>query len=260
MIKRPEVMGRPGPLAFPLGVGLSNEVIMADLADANMCHALIGGTSGSGKSELLKALVASLVSRNRVGELVLTIVDPKILTFAALNGSPFLSGPVITEVGEAVNRLKSAVVEMDRRYKQLDREGFENLSARFASGRADVPFLVIIFDEFSDLVLAGKEEKKEFERLAKRLAAKGRAAGVHLVLSTQRPDREVVTPLIKANLPLKICLRVTSGANSKIILDQTGGETLFGRGDFLCDQGRGLVRGQALLVSPDDLNRVARGG
>lgn len=117
---------------------------------------------------------------------------------------------------------------------------------------------MLVFDEFGDLVLAGKEARKEFERLVARLAQKGRAAGVHLVLSTQRPDKFVVTGLIKANPPLKICLRVVNATNSTIVLDQPGAERLLGRGDLLCDRGAGIERAQAPCVSPGELQALAR--
>jgi S-DNA-T family DNA segregation ATPase FtsK/SpoIIIE len=149
---------------------------------------------------------------------------------------------------------------MDMRYRRLNREGFENLSARFLAGKTDIPFYVIVFDEFADLILAGNEEKKEFEKLVARLASKGRAAGIHLVLTTQRPDSKIVTGLIKANLPLKICLRVTSATNSQIISDQNGGESLLGRGDLLCNRGKGIERAQSPYISQEELLQYLNGG
>jgi DNA segregation ATPase FtsK/SpoIIIE, S-DNA-T family len=259
VVQSPELTGHPGPLIFPVGVDVNNRLVVADLADANMCHCLIGGASGSGKSEFLRALAASLMIRNTPDTLKLTIIDPKILTFGSVTESAYLTEPVITDREGVLPCLMDVVEEMDRRYRQLAKDGYDTLATRFEAGFRDLPFHVVIVDEFADLVLAGKDEKKEFERLAARLAAKGRAAGMHLILATQRPDRQVVTPLIKANLPLKICFRVTSLANSKIILDQGGGESLFGRGDLLCDAGKGPVRAQSLYILPEEMNRAARG-
>ncbi len=183
----------------------------------------------------------------------LSIIDPKILTFGFFSACKFLTGPIINDADSAIPCLEAAVEEMEERYVRLASEEFENLSQRFSAGKTDIPFYVIIFDEFADLILAGKEEKKAFETLVSKLTAKGRAAGIHLVLTTQRPDRTIVTGLIKSNLPLKICLRVTTTTNSQIILDQGGGEALLGRGDLLCDRGKGIERAQSPYVSQDEL-------
>ena len=244
------------PLAFSIGIGIDGEVLTADFSDPNTCHALIAGTSGSGKSEFLKCLAASLIGKHPPGALRLSIVDPKILTFGALKECRHLDGPVITDVAAAIACLEAAVVEMDRRYAALAREGFESLSQR--GPRADMPFRVILFDEFADLILSGKTEREQFENLVARLAQKGRAAGIHLVLATQRPDSKIVTGLIKSNLPLKICLRVVNAINSQIVLDQPGAEALLGRGDLLCARGRGLERAQAPYVSQEELRALVQ--
>jgi DNA segregation ATPase FtsK/SpoIIIE-like protein len=150
---------------------------------------------------------------------------------------------------------------MDTRYEMLARGGFANLNERVKAGKTDLPFLVLIFDEFADLVLAGRDQKREFETLVARIAGKGRASGIHLVLATQRPDRAIVTGLIKANLPLKVCLKVANAVNSQIVLGETGAERLFGKGDLLCDFGKGLVRAQGLLIPQSGfLNAMIRPG
>jgi len=257
VVESPEVQGHAGPVAFPVGVGIEGRPIVCDLADPNTCHALVAGAAGAGKSELLKSIVATLAHRNAADRVRLTLIDPKILTFGNLPPLGHVERPVVTDLEEALPRLEAAVEEMEERYRVLSREGCENLSARFAAGRSDIPFRVILFDEFGDLVLAGRSEKKAFERLVGRLAQKGRAAGVHLILATQRPDRNVVTGIIKANLPLKICLRVVNATNAKIVLDRAGAERLLGRGDLLCDRGFGLERAQAPLVTAEDLAALA---
>jgi len=245
----------PKPLVFPIGTGIDGAIMTADFSDANMCHLLVAGTSGSGKSEFLKAMVASFLVKHPPGALRLSIIDPKILTFGALKNSRNLLGPVLTQIGEATACLETAVTEMDARYARLADEGFENLSQRGA--KADMPFRVLIFDEFADLVLAGKQEREQFESLVARIAQKGRAAGIHLVLATQRPDSKIVTGLIKSNLPLKVCLRVVNSTNSQIVLDEPGAESLLGRGDLLCQRGRGLERAQAPFVSQEELRALA---
>lgn len=243
-------------VSFPVGIGVDNQPIVADFADPNTCHGLVAGASGSGKSEFLKSLVAFLVAKNPPGRLKLTIMDPKILTFGNLAGLLHLAAPVITDVEAALLCLNEAVEEMNHRYQVLFREGFENLGARIKSGRSDIPYHVVVFDEFADLILSDKKTKKDFETVVTRLAAKGRAAGIHLVLATQRPDRNVVTGLIKANLPLKVCMRVISATNSNIILDQTGGEKLLGRGDLLCDRGKGVERAQSPFITQEEFRRL----
>ncbi|MEM7697386.1 MAG: DNA translocase FtsK [Verrucomicrobiota bacterium] len=245
-------------VAFPIGVEIDGTPLIGDFSESNTCHSLIAGVSGSGKSEFLKAVVATLIARNTPKQLRLSVIDPKILTFGALRGSPFLESEVITDLAGSLDRLATAVDEMDQRYAQLADEGFENLAQRIKAGQDDMPYHIIIFDEFADLILTGSSERKEFEEKVARIAGKGRAAGIHLMLATQRPDRQVVSGLIKANLPLKICLRVTSVINSQIVLGAPGGETLLGRGDLICDAGQGLQRAQSPFLTQDELRILAR--
>jgi S-DNA-T family DNA segregation ATPase FtsK/SpoIIIE len=235
-------------VAFPIGIGVEGEPVVADFADPNTCHALVAGSTGSGKSEWLKALVASMLLRCTAEHLQIALIDPKILTFAGVEDSPYLWRPVASTLADAMTILRNAVAEMDARYQALARGGFVNLGERFKAGKTEIPFLVLIFDEFADLILARREDKKEFESLVARIAGKGRAAGIHLVLATQRPDRAVVTGLVKANLPLKVCLKVANAVNAQIVLDEPGAESLFGKGDLLCDFGKGVVRAQGLFV------------
>ncbi len=257
VIRRPELAGHDSPVAFPVGVGVDDRLLVADFADPNMCHGLVAGAAGSGKSEFLKSMVAALIRRSRPDRLKITIIDPKILTFGSLPpGLSHLTEPVITEVGAAIPCLDEAVADMTARYRTMAKENFENLGLRFKAGKTDIPYRVIVFDEFADLVLAGADAKKRFERLVARIAQMGRAAGVHLMLTTQRPDKNVVTGLIKANLPLKVCLRVVNSTNSSIVLDQTGGEKLLGRGDLLCDRGRGVERAQSPYISQEELREL----
>ena len=244
-------------LSFPIGLGVDGQIVFGDFDDPNMCNALVAGSKGSGKSEFLKSMVGSLFKKNSLETLKLSIIDPKIFTFGLLSASPFLTEPVIYEVAKAFVCLEKAVEEMERRCKLLANEGFENLSKRIEAGKNDIPFYVIIFDEFADLILQGNKEKDLFERLISKIASKGSVAGIHLVLSTQRPDRNIVTDIINANLPLKICMRVTSANNSKVILDHIGGESLLGKGDLLCDRGKGIERAQYFHILQDELLTIA---
>jgi len=250
-LKGPDFATQASKVSFPVGLDVEGKPLLVDLSNPNTCHGLIAGTSGSGKSELLKSIVASLIANNKVSSLRLAIVDPKILTFTGVNGSPFLAQPVIVDVQASIALLKAAVEEMDQRYQRLAAEGQTSLKERWDAGMTDIPYFILIFDEFADLILSDRNSKKDFEELVVRIAAKGRAAGIHLLLATQRPDRNIVTGLIKANLPLKICLRVTSGTNSQIVLDEPGAESLLGRGDLLCDAGRGIVRAQSYFIPQD---------
>ena len=241
---------------FVVGINLANELIQAELGAPTNCHVLVAGASGSGKSEWLKSVVASLAYRRSPHEIQLGIVDPKILTFTGMERSRWLWQPIVHELDGAVALLQRAVTEMEHRYQRLAQDHVTSLVDFWANNVRDTPFLLLVFDEFADLVLGEKDLRKEFESLVVRLASKGRAAGIHLILATQRPDRNVVTGLIKANLPLKICFRVTSAVNSQIILDESGAENLAGKGDLLCDRGRGLERAQGPFIPQTEFLKV----
>ncbi|HVX79278.1 MAG TPA: DNA translocase FtsK, partial [Bradyrhizobium sp.] len=237
---------------FPVGVGVEGEIVSADFSDSNTCHILVAGTSGSGKSEWLKTLVAGLALQNTPQTVRFSLVDPKILTFGGVGDSPYFWKPVATTIETAVAILRDAANEMEERYQTLAKEGYVNLMERVRAGHTNLPFVILIFDEFADLILTGRDEKKEFEQIVARIAGKGRAAGIHLVLATQRPDRTVVTGLIKSNLPMKVCLRVTNATNSQIVLGENGGEALLGKGDLLCDAGKTIVRAQSYYIPQAD--------
>lgn len=243
------------PVSFPVGIGVNGEVISADFADSNTCHCLVAGTAGSGKSEFLKAMVATLIARNSTETLRISIVDPKILTFGSIRECPFVDRDIINDAVTALEMLESLVEEMVIRYKELASGGYENLSDAFSAGNKLFPYRVVIFDEFADLI-AGNAERKRFEDCVSRIAGMGRAAGIHLVLATQRPDARVVSGLIKSNLPMKVCMRVTNGVNSRIVIDETGAECLLGKGDLLCDVGKGLQRAQSPYITQQQLREL----
>jgi S-DNA-T family DNA segregation ATPase FtsK/SpoIIIE len=245
-------------VTFPVGVDVEGETIVADLSDSNTCHVLVAGTTGSGKSEWLKTLVASLALRYRPEQIRFGLVDPKILTFGGAKDSRYLWKPIATDIEAALEILAAAAAEMDNRYRILAEDGHVSLSERIQSGRVDLPFVILVFDEFADLILTGRNEKKLFEETVARIAGKGRAAGIHLVLATQRPDRTVVTGLIKSNLPMKVCLRVSNPTNSIVVLGEAGAESLLGKGDLICDMGKGFVRAQSYFIAQSKFIKAMR--
>jgi S-DNA-T family DNA segregation ATPase FtsK/SpoIIIE len=242
--------GRSMALPLALGVDTLGEPAVEDLAE--MPHLLLAGSTGSGKSVFIHALVASLVCRSSARELRLVLIDPKMIELSAYAGLPHLACPVVSDparMGRPV--LEALVREMEERYRRLGAVGARNLAAYneivrergrgATAGEAlePMPRLVLLVDEFADLVLS---LGREAELAITRLAQKARAAGIHLVIATQRPSVDVVTGLLKANFPTRIAFRVQSGVDSRTILDTTGAETLLGRGDLLYQSAAGLRR------------------
>src|SRR5262249_29444546 len=212
--------GKPG---FPVGVDVTGKPHWLNLADPSTCHILAAGTTGSGKSEFLKAMLGGLAARLSPAELRFVLVDPKHVTFNFPRSSPYLHHPVTHTVDEAMPLVQACFAETERRYELLEKRGLEHVGQ--LTGKEAVPRIVSVFDEFADL-MADRDTRRELEGSLKRIGALARAAGIHLVLATQRPDKDVVTPLLKANLPTRVCLRVEGERNSKIILDEEGGENL----------------------------------
>jgi hypothetical protein len=239
-----------GQPIFPVGVDVGGNTHWLNLADPSTCHVLAAGTTGSGKSEFLKAMLAGLTARLSPLELRLVLVDPKHVTFNFPQGSPYLLHPVAHSVDEAMPLVQSCFAETERRYALLEKRGLEHVAQ--LTGKEALPRIVMVFDEFADL-MAERDNRRELESSLKRIGALARAAGIHLVLATQRPDKDVVTPLLKANLPTRICLRVEGERNSKIILDDEGGENLLGHGDLFWKHGGGMIRLQGLFVDKVDL-------
>ena len=225
-----------GPLTFAVGKDISGKPVVADLAD--MRHLLIAGTTGSGKSVMTNTLITSLLYRNSPSDMKLIIVDPKQVEMAQYDAIPHLLTPIITSTEKALSAMKWAVGEMERRYTLMAEEKVKNIAdynAKMANvndpeKEGKMPYIVIIIDEMADLMMmAGKD----LEVLIVRIAQKGRAAGIHLVLATQRPEVKVITGLIKANIPSRIAFAVGSQMDSRIMLDQGGAEKLLGKGDML---------------------------
>jgi S-DNA-T family DNA segregation ATPase FtsK/SpoIIIE len=248
----PDLLQKP---AFPVGVDVTGKPYWLNLAEPATCHILAAGTTGSGKSEFLKAMIASLAARLSPLELQFVLVDPKRVTFNFHGKSPYLLRPVAHTVEEAMVLMQACFAETERRYKVLQSKGLEHVGQ--LKGQDGLTRIVVVFDEFADL-MAEPESKRELEGSLKRIGALARAAGIHLVLATQRPDKDVVTPLLRANLPTRICLRVDGERNSKIILDEEGGENLLGNGDLFWKQGSGMLRLQGAFAPKQELEKLLR--
>jgi hypothetical protein len=244
-----------GKPVFPVGVDVTGKSHWLSLADPSTCHVLAAGTTGSGKSEFLKAMLAGLAARLSPLDLRFVLVDPKHVTFNFSDSSPYLLHPVAHTVEEAMPLVQDCFAETERRYGLLEKRGLEHVGQ--LKGKDAVPRIVLVFDEFADL-MAEPDTRRELEGFLKRIGALARAAGIHLVLATQRPDKDVVTPLLKANLPTKICLRVEGERNSKIILDEEGGENLLGNGDLFWKHGGGMVRLQGAYVTKTELEMLLK--
>jgi S-DNA-T family DNA segregation ATPase FtsK/SpoIIIE len=246
------------PLTVALGQDVAGNQIVTDLS--TMPHGLIAGATGSGKSVCIHSLIISLIYRNSPADVRLLLIDPKVVELAPYQQIPHLAAPVITEPKEAALALKWAVDEMERRYRKFaaervrDIEGYNK--ALKAAGGEKLPYLVIIIDELADLMMTSPQEVEES---VCRIAQKARAAGIHLLLATQRPSVDVITGLIKSNIPTRIAFSVSSQADSRTILDSGGAERLLGRGDMLFS-GNGMLgqqRLQGCFVSDEEINRVA---
>ena len=236
VLESPEWKKATDPLTFAVGKDISGRAVIANLA--KMPHLLIAGTTGSGKSVMTNTLISSLLYRNAPSDMKLIIVDPKQVEMAQYNDIPHLLTPVITSTEKALSAMKWAVGEMEKRYSLMAEEKVKNIAdyntkmskSSDPEKKNKMPYIVIIIDEMADLMMmAGKD----LEMLIVRIAQKGRAAGIHLVLATQRPEVKVITGLIKANIPGRIAFAVGSQMDSRIMLDQGGAEKLLGKGDML---------------------------
>lgn len=247
-----------GELAFALGQDVAGQPVAADLS--RMPHLLIAGATGSGKSVCVNAVICSLIMRNRPDEVKLILIDPKRVELAQYRGLPHLLTEVIVETDKAVNALKWTVGAMESRYHEFAQRGVRNIAGYNAELKPDepvMPYIVVVIDELADLMMMSAYE---VEATVTRIAQLARATGIHLVVATQRPSVQVVTGLIKANIPSRIAFAMTSGVDSRTILDAVGAEDLLGRGDMLylpIDSPRG-VRLQGVLVTDPEIEKLAR--
>jgi len=267
------------PITLALGKDIGGAPSVADLA--RMPHLLVAGTTGSGKSVAINAMILSLLFKATPAEVRLILVDPKMLELSVYEGIPHLLAPVVTDMKQAAHALAWCTVEMDRRYRLMSALGVRNLAGyntkvaeAIEAGRPltdplaqvlnpdepppvlePMPLIVVVIDELADLMMV---VGKKIEELIARLAQKARAAGIHLILATQRPSVDVITGLIKANVPTRVAFQVSSKIDSRTILDQMGAEALLGQGDMLyLPPGTGLpVRVHGAFVADDEVHRV----
>jgi S-DNA-T family DNA segregation ATPase FtsK/SpoIIIE len=266
----------PSPLTLALGKDISGKPAVGDLA--RMPHLLVAGTTGSGKSVAINAMILSLLYKASPSQVRLILIDPKMLELSVYEGIPHLLAPVVTDMKQAASALNWSVAEMERRYKLMSTMGVRNLAGYNAKVRdakdageplthpfsltpddpeplEELPLIVVVIDELADLMMV---VGKKVEELIARIAQKARAAGIHLILATQRPSVDVITGLIKANIPTRVAFQVASKIDSRTILDQMGAETLLGQGDMLyLPPGTGLPqRLHGAFVSDQEVHRV----
>ena len=246
------------PVAFAVGKDIGGSCIVGDIG--RLPHVLIAGTTGSGKSVCTNSLIVSILYKSTPEEVRFIMVDPKMVELAPYNGIPHLLIPVVTDPKKAAGALQWAVFEMMKRYKLFSEHGVKDLAGYNALARQDeelktLPTVVVVIDELADLMLVAA---KEVEESICRVAQMGRAAGMHLVIATQRPSSDVITGLMKANIPSRIAFAVASSLESRIILDTTGAEKLVGKGDMLyAPLGAGKpTRVQGCFITPEEIERV----
>lgn len=245
------------PLTFGLGRDIAGKIVTGDLV--KMPHLLIAGATGSGKSVCLNAIILSFIYRQSPEELRMILIDPKMVEFSVYEKLPHLLVPVVTDKRKAASALRWAVSEMERRYKEMMSHGAKDI-ARYNLLQSNpddrMPKIVIVIDELAELMMAAA---KEVEDSICRIAQLGRACGIHLVVATQRPSSDVITGLIKANIPSRIALAVSDSTNSRVILDMTGAEKLLGRGDLLFHASGTAkpVRVQCAYASDDEVEAIA---
>lgn len=240
-------------LCIGLGKDISGDIISADLA--KMPHLLVAGSTGSGKSVCINTIIAGILYRATPDEVKLILVDPKVVELSNYNGIPHLLTPVVTEPKKAASALHWAVAEMERRYKAFAESRVRDIKTFNAQAEEKMPYIVIIIDELSDLMMVAKVD---VEDAILRLAQKARAAGIHLIIATQRPSVDVITGIVKANIPSRIAFAVSSQTDSRTILDMGGAEKLLGKGDMLFYPigYNKPVRVQGAFVSDDELNKI----
>lgn len=228
--------GDPGSPLVPIGVDLAGKLHFADLSSSVNAHILVAGTSGSGKSEWLRSALAGMILANTPETLRLVLIDPKRNAFMDLKGSPFLYSPeamVYPPEHSAVDALRMLIDEMENRYRDFEKAGADDLDRYVRKSGGRKPRIVCVCDEYADLVSAGKTIRKEIETAISRLGAKARAAGIHLIVATQRPSRDIVAGALKANMSCKVALKTQSSIESRLILEESGAENLLGHGDLL---------------------------
>ena len=253
----------PEPLDVPLGRDISGNVRLCDIS--KMPHLLIAGSTGSGKSVCINGIITSILMKTKPHEVKLMMIDPKMVELNGYNGIPHLLTPVVTNPRKAAQALKKVVTEMEKRYEMFAAMGMKNIdgyNAHVASYNAEtgeenplLPYIVVIVDELADLMMVASNE---VEDAIIRLAQMARAAGIHMILATQRPSVDVITGIIKANVPSRIAFAVSSGTDSRTIIDSSGAEKLLGRGDMLyIPMGENKpIRVQGAYLTDEEVERI----
>ena len=239
-------------LPIALGKNISGLPIIGDLA--SMPHLLIAGTTGSGKSVCINTIILSLLYRHTPEKCKFILIDPKMLELSTYEGIPHLLCPVITEAKKAASVLGWVVKEMENRYKLMTKEGVRNIDSYNEKHKLPMPYIVVVVDEMSDLMLVAG---KEIENYIQKLSQMARAAGIHIIMATQRPSVDVITGTIKANFPTRISFQVTSKIDSRTILGEQGAEQLLGKGDMLyMSSANRIVRIHAPFVSDNEIEKI----
>jgi S-DNA-T family DNA segregation ATPase FtsK/SpoIIIE len=239
-------------LPIALGKSISGEPVVGDLA--SMPHLLIAGTTGSGKSVCINTIILSLLYRHTPDRCKFILIDPKMLELSTYEGIPHLLCPVITEAKKAASVLGWVVKEMESRYRLMTKEGVRNIDGYNLKHKLPMPYIVVVVDEMSDLMLVAG---KEIENYIQKLSQMARAAGIHIIMATQRPSVDVITGTIKANFPTRISFQVTSKIDSRTILGEQGAEQLLGKGDMLyMSSANRIVRIHAPFVSDNEIEKI----
>ncbi len=254
IVSSQEFQNSEAKLTIALGKDIAGAAVVSHLDD--MPHMLIAGTTGSGKTVCVNSVILSLLMRYTPNELKFVMIDPKMVELAPFNGLPHLLCPVVTESKKAAGALNWVVNEMERRYKLLAELGVRNIRGYNEKNKEqNLPYIVVIIDEFADLMVVARDQ---VESAVTRLAQLSRAVGIHLVLATQRPSVDVITGVIKANMPARISFKVASKVDSRTVLDMNGADKLLGKGDmlFLRPQDSKPIRAQGALVTDLEIERV----
>ncbi len=252
ILNNPDFKKRDIKLPIALGKSISGKPIVGDLS--SMPHLLIAGTTGSGKSVCINTIILSLLYRHTPEKCKFILIDPKMLELSTYEGIPHLLCPVITEAKKAASVLGWVVKEMESRYRLMTKEGVRNIDSYNTKHKLPMPYIVVVVDEMSDLMLVAG---KEIENYIQKLSQMARAAGIHIIMATQRPSVDVITGTIKANFPTRISFQVTSKIDSRTILGEQGAEQLLGKGDMLyMSSANRIVRIHAPFVSDNEIEKI----
>jgi DNA segregation ATPase FtsK/SpoIIIE-like protein len=239
-------------------VDIEGRLHLADFREPENAHLLVAGTTGSGKTEWLRSAVASLLARNTPETLRLVLIDPKRNAFQMLQDSPFLYQPLVYPEDESVAAvLESLVEEMESRYRNMSESGSDCLIDHVRRRGTQVARIFCVCDEFANLLQGNRESRRVLEEQVHRLGQKARAAGIHLILATQQPSREIIRGPLASNIPARVGLKMTSAIESRMLLGIGGAETLLGRGDLLFKCIGDPIRLQSAYILPDELAKLA---